>query len=1263
MKNKLVHTIGVLVIVLLTFFPSISTHAAAVSTAPDVQSFRLVSPDEGWLLFDQHLYWTKTGGQTWTDITPSNPTQAIIRAVSFLDAKFGWVILSSSDQFGFSHFYLARTADGGKSWQSNSLSLFQPRDNRSITSAVYLQFLDSETGWMVIKQATSSNFSVGSLFKTIDGGKTWTQLSIPIGEPIYFVTSEIGWTAGGAAGDKLYQTRDGGLTWSSQSINLSAQGNNQRRLYQLPKFENAEHGLLPTVVSVGDKSQVEFYATSDGGQSWTHTTTVPLDREISAGAKVPLTILDPNTASTIIAGGKRIAKTKNDTATMTTSLDSAVTGIIELDMASESAGWAKSSSGNCTLTPPAGSNSLSTPQVSKKCVSETRLLRTIDGGQNWQAVALPNGSTFLSNETTNSPRLNSATRSLAPRGSTQTTTNPGFDTCAIPSISQLQDWWNNSPYYVLNFYMPSANQCFYSTPLSNSYLSQLSQQGWLFIPTWVGLQGPGNNCGCSTFSTDPTTAYNQGVSEANSAADAAANLGVGNTIIYKDLEAFGYTNSTYRTAAQSFISGWVAQLHARGFQAGVYGSAGASAIDYYYSISNRPDAIWPGGGGYWSSSYSASASVWGNAYISDSHWNNHQRIYQYTSGHTETWGSTSYSIDSDALDGIVAAYGGGGNPPSAPSNPNPGDGSTVDRTTDITFSWSTNGTSCDIHIWGGPSINTTQNGISCSSFHWGSQWPGSYQWQVTAHNSYGTTTGPTWSLKIKPYPPTNLNASTGSQTQINLSWTKSSDDPGSVDSYNVRYSNGTLITSLNAGSTSYPVNGLTCGTSYSFYVTAVRQGVESNASNTASASTSSCGQAPSTPSNPNPGDGSTVERTNNTTFYWSTNGTSCDIHIWGGPSINITQNGISCSSFFWGVQWPGAYQWQVTAHNSYGTTSGPTWHLNIKPYSPTNLSASTGSQTQINLGWTKSSDDPGSVDNYKVYYSNGTSITTLNSGTTNYTVGSLTCGIAYSFYVTAIRQGVESNASNTASASTQSCSQPTVSVTAVRTGDANWNSKLAFNPGDSIVYIGDVNNTTGSTQTAYFDWEINGPCGRISWWQGNLDTSSGTSSWGLPTSIPSNACGGTYTYQLSVTYNGSTTSKSTAFTVSSIVDPRQEGPVSITGSLVVGGRAYFTINIKNYGNTATPAIHPYIEGYANGSLFWRADGAQPGSAVIQPGQTVSFQDNYVLNVAGTWTANGIYLWNNDVGTYWKPLPANGQNQQFSFTVTNSNYIYLPFVRR
>ncbi len=285
-----------------------------------------------------------------------------------------------------------------------------------------------------------------------------------------------------------------------------------------------------------------------------------------------------------------------------------------------------------------------------------------------------------------------------------------------------------------------------------------------------------------------------------------------------------------------------------------------------------------------------------------------------------------------------------------------------------------------------------------------------------------------------PRPPSNLSASAVASYQINLSWTAS---PDPIDGYKI-YRNGTLIANWNT-TTSFSNSGLASCTTYSYYITAYKGSTESSPSNTASATTLGCGgNPPTTPSSPYPSDYSTLSRTNNTTFYWNTDGTSCAIHIWGG-SINITPGG-SCGSLFLGQQYGGSYQWQVTAYNSYGSTIGPTWHFYIQPYGPTNLQVNIATSNQINLLWTRSSDDPGGVDSYKVYYSNGTLIDTLGAGSNTDWVGGLSCGSSYSFYVTAVRQGVESNPSNQVNGSTQPCAQAPTAPSNVRVSGTSANS-------------------------------------------------------------------------------------------------------------------------------------------------------------------------------------------------------------------------------
>ncbi len=173
-------------------------------------------PDSTWSPWTRAGSWQTTSctgpptaGITWNAITPPLPGGAAIAAVDFSDSLEGRALLV--DASGADPLYsLGVTHDGGATWETGTLDLFAPGDVSAIPDKVYMQWLGPQTGWLVIKRATGINFSVGSLFRTDDGGLTWTQLSIPVGEPVTFVDENIGWVAGGAAGDELYRTTDGG---------------------------------------------------------------------------------------------------------------------------------------------------------------------------------------------------------------------------------------------------------------------------------------------------------------------------------------------------------------------------------------------------------------------------------------------------------------------------------------------------------------------------------------------------------------------------------------------------------------------------------------------------------------------------------------------------------------------------------------------------------------------------------------------------------------------------------------------------------------------------------------------------------------------------------------------------------------------------------------------------------------------------------------------------------------------------------------------
>lgn len=109
-----------------------------------------------------------------------------------------------------------------------------------------------------------------------------------------------------------------------------------------------------------------------------------------------------------------------------------------------------------------------------------------------------------------------------------------------------------------------------------------------------------------------------------------------------------------------------------------------------------------------------------------------------------------------------------------------------------------------------------------------------YILRVAMYNGVGTSTYATSSaFYTLANVPTSLSASAASATSISLSW--------SGDGTTYILSNDTLSTTSSVAATSTTVTGLTCNTSYTFSVSALNgDGVETDSSDTASATTSAC---------------------------------------------------------------------------------------------------------------------------------------------------------------------------------------------------------------------------------------------------------------------------------------------------------------------------------------------------------------------------------------------------------------------------------------
>ncbi len=136
-----------------------------------------------------------------------------------------------NDSTGFVYSYgtgnIYRTSDEGSTWEK----IFQ-------TDSVYfeqIQFIDSRTGWICGEQ--------GTLLKTTDFGRTWSDLSIKLKDAnlllygMCFINDSLGYLSGAALSGnslkpELYTTLNGGTNWTEihediphMILNLCQKGN------------------------------------------------------------------------------------------------------------------------------------------------------------------------------------------------------------------------------------------------------------------------------------------------------------------------------------------------------------------------------------------------------------------------------------------------------------------------------------------------------------------------------------------------------------------------------------------------------------------------------------------------------------------------------------------------------------------------------------------------------------------------------------------------------------------------------------------------------------------------------------------------------------------------------------------------------------------------------------------------------------------------------------------------------------------------------
>src|SRR5215470_6716292 len=213
----------------------------------------------------------------------------------------------------------------------------------------------------------------------------------------------------------------------------------------------------------------------------------------------------------------------------------------------------------------------------------------------------------------------------------------GFDTCTAPSRSVMQTWWNDTPYAAIGIYIGGSDAACSQPNLTPAWLRNTTEQGWHFIPLYVGPQAAFGELSANSSA-------GQGTAAATDAAHQAQRLGFGpKSPIYYDMEGYGLGQST---RVLRFLSAWSRRLHALGYSSGVYSSSSSGVADlarqYGRGVYTMPDVIYDA---WWNGQANTFDPV-----LSPGQWGNHHRLHQYRGNVTRTFGGVRMSIDLDFMD-------------------------------------------------------------------------------------------------------------------------------------------------------------------------------------------------------------------------------------------------------------------------------------------------------------------------------------------------------------------------------------------------------------------------------------------------------------------------------------------------------------------------------------------------------------------------------------------------------------------------------------
>jgi photosystem II stability/assembly factor-like uncharacterized protein len=276
---------------------------------------------------------------------------------------------------------LFASTDGGRHWTARQTFATVRNDT---PGPVYLTFLNTMRGWLVVDEGSHGGFMYFTGFQTADGGRTWTALAYPQSAPVVFANELDGLSVsdfGPPFG--AYATHDGGRTWRALTV-PAIDGTAASPVFAPPVFSDGRHGVLAggLVDRDGGIASEVFYTTSDGGRSWSLVATVPNpDPKASArlaGVMSPTVWLVAFLGPGPTAGGTYThLKVTRDGGRTWEWMSTVLSGAFQEPVSfAGSSGWGIVTQSGCR-------------GFKTDCFTNIRLFQTADAGVHWQQVPVP----------------------------------------------------------------------------------------------------------------------------------------------------------------------------------------------------------------------------------------------------------------------------------------------------------------------------------------------------------------------------------------------------------------------------------------------------------------------------------------------------------------------------------------------------------------------------------------------------------------------------------------------------------------------------------------------------------------------------------------------------------------------------------------------------------------------------------------------------------------------------------------------------------